>query len=135
MTKRAAKSAEKGDGKKVDIRKITLPADTPPLAKKEFERIKPMLLQVGYQETDQAALFAYLYHYGTMLHAVKQMNKKGTVIKTPNGSLQTSPYHSIARQNSELLKRWARELGLTQLGRKAMGVSLAAEDDDDELWD
>ena len=97
----------------------------------EFRRLLPSLRDAGVKDCDQAALARYLHHWQLCRNAERQIEAHGVTIQTTNGQTQVSPHHTILRQNSELLMRWARELGCTPMGRKRLGVQLEKSDADE----
>lgn len=120
-------------GKQVDVAKVKLPPGMSPLAKKEFRRIREELILMGVTEIDQPTLVAYLTHYAVWLEAKAQVEQLGAVVNTPKGQLQINPWHSVMKQNSELVKKWVQELGFSPGSRKRLGLAREEPEDDSEL--
>ena len=100
------------------------------IAKKHFKKMAGILLEVGYKPQDSGALLAYLESYSLMVEAKTMISKTGgLVVSTPQGQMQINPWHSIYKQNSELLKKWTAELGLSPGSRKRLGLTAEAADD------
>ncbi|MDD4280255.1 MAG: phage terminase small subunit P27 family [Candidatus Sumerlaeales bacterium] len=105
------------------------PAGLSASARKHFKTMEAILTDVGYRPQDSAALVAYLEAYALMKESKEKIAETGgLVVMTPNGQMQINPWHSIYKQNSELLKKWTAELGLSPGSRKRLGMR--AENDD-----
>lgn len=120
---------------KAKIKSIQLPKEMCDRAKKEFRRIKRELIKMGVMEIDRPALMAYLQHYALWEEARDRIRHEGSVIETPKGQMQINPWHSILKQNSELLKKWVNELGFSPASRKRLGLEVKAERSDKELFE
>ena len=94
------------------------PAHLDDLAKTEWARVVPILLQMRVlTEADYMALGTLCQAYSTMAKAQEQLTKTGILFKTPNGYIQQSPLISIVNQSAELVTKLAREFGLTPSAR------------------
>jgi P27 family predicted phage terminase small subunit len=102
-------------------------------AVREFRRIRPELEARGICEIDLPALVAYLQHWAMWEEAREKLEEQGTVIVTAKGQLQINPYHSVLKQNSELMKKWVQELGFSPGSRKRLGLVLEEVLSDDDL--
>ena len=120
---------------KSDVRKIKLPPGMSKRAQVEFARVRGELVRLGYVEIDQPALVAYLTHHALCEDAKEKMAELGPIILTPKGQVQINPWHSILKQNSELMKKWVQELGFSPGSRKRLGIELKPVEDDDELFE
>lgn len=120
----------------VPVDEVALPPGLGKAAREQFERIRPMLLQVGYTEIDEPALVAYLTHWAIFVEAREAIARDGLTIRTPRGFEQAHPMHAVLRQSSELLKKWVQELALSPGSRCRLKIQLgeAAVGDDEELF-
>lgn len=97
--------------------------------KREWRKMHALLRKAGLlTKVDESALAQYCQAYGTWCEAMRQVNRKGLVCFTPNGSLQVSPWFSIARASSEQCRKFMLEFGLTPSSRSRIVVQ---NDDDD----
>lgn len=118
---------------KTPIEQLKPPPGLTPAQKREAARLLPGLRHAGVRSCDQGALAQYLHHWQVVQECKAHLAEHGVTIITPNGSVQVSPFHTMLRQNSELLLRWARELGATPQARKRLGVEFQEEETDDDL--
>jgi P27 family predicted phage terminase small subunit len=114
---------------------IKLPPGTSPRAAKEFRRIRKELERRGIDEIDRPALMAYLCHHALWEEAKERLEELGPVVETSKGQMQINPWHSIMKQNSELLKKWVQELGFSPASRKRLGLELKEKPTDEELFE
>ncbi len=117
-----------------DVRTIKLPRGLDERARREFRRIKPELIECGYTEIDQPALIAYLTHWSLWSQAREALETEGMIVTTPKGFSQVNPWHSVLKQNSELVKKYIQELGLSPGSRKRLGLKREREPTDDDLF-
>lgn len=122
------------EASRVKVGEVKLPKGIGKEARAEFRRVRPELIKLGYLEIDQPALLAYLTHYALWRRAKEEV-ELAPVITTVNGSVQISPWHSIMRQNSELMKKWCQELGFSPGSRRRLGIELEEAADEEELFD
>ena len=72
---------------------------------------------------DRAALAAYCTAYGRWVEAEKQVQKYGTIVKSPNkGFPMKSPYLTVADQALESMRKLMVEFGLTPSSRSRIKV-------------
>jgi P27 family predicted phage terminase small subunit len=116
---------------KTDTKNIKMPNNLNEHGKVEFKRIKKELLALGYLEIDQASLIAYLTHYGYYMVAKGHIDNEGLIITTPNGHEQTSQWFSIMNNQSALMLKYIKELGLSSASRKTIGIKIDDCDDGD----
>jgi P27 family predicted phage terminase small subunit len=104
----------------------TPPAELCEDAKLEWERVAPLLHQLGtLSEIDRAALAAYCQAYGRWLkaeRAVAIMGERdqltsGLMIKTTNGNPIQNPLVGIANRAMVDMVRYAAEFGMTPSAR------------------
>jgi P27 family predicted phage terminase small subunit len=66
---------------------------------------------------DRGAVATYCGAYAMWAEAMEQIQKYGTMVKSPNGFPVQSPYLSIANRQAELMMRIASEFGFTPASR------------------
>jgi P27 family predicted phage terminase small subunit len=71
---------------------------------------------------DRAALAAYCVAYAIWLEAMEQIQKYGTMIKSPTGFPIQSPYLAILNRQAEIMMRIASEFGFTPASRSRISV-------------
>ncbi len=87
-------------------------------AKNEWNRIAPELEGLGLvSELDRAALAGYCELYARWGKALRKLKKHGEVKETPNGSVQVSPWLSIARSAEREMRLFMGEFGMTPCSR------------------
>ena len=72
---------------------------------------------------DRAALAGYCELYARWMKALREIQKGGEVINTPNGSQQVSPWVSIARSAEKELRMFASEFGMTPASRSKVDAT------------
>jgi P27 family predicted phage terminase small subunit len=100
----------------------------------EFHRLTRAMGDVKLFECDAAAVIGYLDAWALTREASAHLRTDGATIRTPNGSVQVSPWHSIHKAQSLLLIRWVRELGISPSSRNRLGIG-PPSDDSDLTWD
>jgi P27 family predicted phage terminase small subunit len=120
---------------RVHVKRVRLPPGMDERARAEFRRIKPLLLECGYSLIDEPALVAYLTHWSLFQRGRDEVAAT-PIVETPNGQLQSNPWHVVMRQNSDLMKKWIQELGFSPGARKRLKMELGESptDDADELF-
>jgi len=107
--------------------KPTCPSHLSSAAKTEWRRIAGTLHDMGVVTTvDRAALAAYCQAYGRWVEAEKRLAETPTLLKTPSGYVQQSPWLSVANKQMELMNRYMVELGITPASRSRISVENAA---------
>jgi P27 family predicted phage terminase small subunit len=71
---------------------------------------------------DRGALATYCGAYGMWAEAMEQIQKYGTMIKSPTGFPIQSPYLSIANRQAEIMMRIASEFGFTPASRSRISA-------------
>ncbi len=100
------------------------PSVLSPGAKAEWRRVAPMLEDQGLlSKLDRTALAAYCELYARWTEALKELKTGGSVITTPNGSLQVSPHMSIARSAEKELRAYAALFGMSPADRSKVSAS------------
>lgn len=110
------------------------PSYLPPLAKKEWKRIAPELHVLGLlTNLDKAALSGYCASYATWVHASKEIQKHGMLIKAQSGFPIQSPYVSIANKAMTEMRKWLTEFGMTPSSRSRIVVGTGKKYPGEEL--
>jgi P27 family predicted phage terminase small subunit len=71
---------------------------------------------------DRGALAAYCGAYALWTEAMEQIQKFGTMVKSPTGYPIQSPYLSIANRQAEIMMRVASEFGFTPASRSRISA-------------
>lgn len=96
----------------------TCPAHLSPTAKAEWKRLVRHLHALGIMsDLDRAALAAYCQAYGRWVEAERRLKETPTLLRTPAGYVQPSPWLAIANKNVELMHKFMSELGLSPSSR------------------
>ena len=90
------------------------PPELGPVAQKEWQRLSIELNKLRIlTQLDRAALAAYCGAYSLWAEATENIQKFGTMVKSPSGYPIQSPYVSIANRQAEIMLRIASEFGFT----------------------
>lgn len=96
----------------------TCPAHLSPTGKAEWKRLARYLHDLGIiSELDRAALAAYCQAYGRWVEAERKLKETPTLLRTPAGYVQPSPWLAISNKNLELMHKFMSELGLSPVSR------------------
>lgn len=88
------------------------------VARKEWRRLATPLHEAGILTlADRAALAAYCAAYARWVEAEEKLAMTPTLLKTPSGYVQQSPWLTVANKQMELMGRYMSELGLTPVAR------------------
>jgi P27 family predicted phage terminase small subunit len=71
---------------------------------------------------DRGALAAYCGAYALWAEAMEQIQKFGTIVKSPTGYPIQSPYLAIANRQAEIMLRVAAEFGFTPASRSRISA-------------
>ena len=94
-------------------------------AKAEWKRLAKSLHNIGVlTQVDRAALAAYCQAYGRWVEAEKHLAETPTLLKTPAGYVQASPWLTIANKQLELMHKFMAELGLTPSARTRLAITV-----------
>lgn len=124
-----------------DISRTSCPAHLNAIAKTEWRRVVPLLIEQGTMtKIDRAALAAYCQNYARWVEAERRIatlasaspDKLALLYKTTNGNLIISPMLSIANKSLELMHKFLVEFGMTPSSRNAVNGN-KDKDIDDEL--
>lgn len=105
-------------------------------AKREWRRVVPELERLGLLTiVDRAELAGYCQAWARWQEAEQAIDKYGTVLKTPQGFVQTSPYVTQARNALETMRRFASDFGFSPSARSRVssGAEEAPKDDFEEF--
>jgi P27 family predicted phage terminase small subunit len=92
-------------------------------AQMEWHRIALSLHEMGVlTSVDRAALAAYCQAYGRWVEAEEMLKGTPTMLKTPSGYVQQSPWLSVANKQLELMGRFMAELGITPASRSRVAA-------------
>lgn len=121
------------------------PSQLSPVAKQEWIRLTAELSKLNLvTHLDRGALATYCGAYALWAEAMEQIQKYGTMVKSPTGYPIQSPYLSIANRQAELMMRIASEFGFTPASRSRIStpppdqlplLELAAEEYEEEVVD
>jgi P27 family predicted phage terminase small subunit len=71
---------------------------------------------------DRGTFAAYCAAYGFWTEALEQIQKYGTMVKSPTGYPIQSSYLAIANRQAEIMMRVASEFGFTQASRSRISA-------------
>jgi len=92
-------------------------------ARAEWNRLAATLHEMGVVTlADRAALAAYCQAWGRWVEAEEKLKTTPTMLKTPSGYVQQSPWLSVANKQLELMGRYMAELGLTPSARSRVAA-------------
>lgn len=101
----------------------TCPAHLSPSGKTEWKRLARTLHDLGViSELDRAALAAYCQAYGRWVDAERKLRETPSLLRTPAGYVQPSPWLGIANKNLELMHKFMSELGLSPVSRNRVSA-------------
>lgn len=99
------------------------PPELGPVAKREWDRLVGELGKLRIlTNLDRAALGAYCGAYALWAEATEQIEKYGSMVKSPSGYPQQSPYLAIANRQTEIMMRIASEFGFTPASRSRIST-------------
>jgi P27 family predicted phage terminase small subunit len=105
------------------------PMELSPEAQAEWNRICPLLIQMGVLSTvDTTALAAYCECFAQSVSATRIVRKVGAVIKTPTGYPIQSPYVSVASKALEQMRKLLTEFGMTPSSRSRINATPPSTD-------
>ena len=100
----------------------------------EWKRIAPILEDMSLLTgADMAALAGYCELFARWQKAEQEIQTGGEVITTPNGSLQISPWVSIAYRSLAEMRKYLSEFGLSPASRSK--VTATANTKEHDPWD
>ena len=81
-------------------------------------------MEAARPEPERAALAAYCQAYGQWVEAERKLAETPTLLKTPAGYVQASPWIGIANKQLELMAKFMAELGLTPSARSRLAIQV-----------
>ena len=107
-----------------------MPAHLDPIAQAEWNRVTPQLLSLGLiSEVDRGPIAAYCQAWSRWVDAEKNVQRFGSVIKTPKGYPVQSPYLGIANHAMDQVRKFAIEFGMTPAARSRVIVDRKGDPD------
>ena len=102
-------------------------------ARAEWFRVASVLKEMGLlTRADRSALAAYCTAYGRWVAAERQVQKYGTIVKSPEKNFpMKSPYLTIADQSMEAMRKFLVEFGLTPSSRSRIKVPARGDGPDE----
>jgi P27 family predicted phage terminase small subunit len=109
----------------------TCPSHLDAGAKAEWKRVAKELKSIGLlTSVDRAAMGAYCCAYSRWAEAEKQIQKIGTVIRSPKSGFPiANPHVSISNTALDLMRKFCVEFGLTPASRTRLQVEPAGRED------
>ena len=99
------------------------PPELSPAARQEWVRLGAELSKLNLvTHLDRGALAAYCVAYGFWTDALEQIQKYGTMVKSPTGYPMQSPFLAIANRQAEIMMRVASEFGFTPASRSRISA-------------
>ena len=99
-------------------------------AKKEWERILPLIKELPVKDLDKGLLATYCQTYSNYKNATLQLEKEGMVIETERGT-KLSSYYTVQRDSVNTMNSICPKLGLTVESR----LKILAPSNDKEKTD
>jgi P27 family predicted phage terminase small subunit len=104
------------------------PPELGPVAKREWDRLARELGKLRIiTQLDRGALASYCGAYALWAEAMEQIQKYGSMVKSPSGYPQQSPYLAIANRQAEIMMRIASEFGFTPASRSRISTPTDVE--------
>lgn len=102
----------------------TCPPHLNDIAREEWTRVAQALHDMGVLTVmDRAGLAAYCQAYGRWVEAEERLRLGPSLVKTPSGHVQQSPWMGIANKQLELMSRYMIEFGMTPASRSRLTVA------------
>jgi P27 family predicted phage terminase small subunit len=99
------------------------PPELSPAARQEWARLGAELSKLNLvTHLDRGALATYCAAYGFWAEAMQQIQKFGTMVKSPTGYPMQSPYLPVANRQAEIMMRIASEFGFTPASRSRISA-------------
>ena len=99
------------------------PPELSPTAQREWARLIAELAKLGLiTNLDRGALATYCGAYAMWAESMEQIQKYGTMVKSPTGFPMQSPYLAIANRQAEIMMRIASEFGFTPASRSRISA-------------
>src|SRR5262249_35102369 len=99
------------------------PAELSPAAQREWVRLTSELAKLNLiTNLDRGARATDCGAYASWAEAMEQIQKYGTMVKSPTGFPIQSPYLAIANRQAEIMMRIASEFGFTPASRSRLST-------------
>lgn len=122
---------------KLPVENIKAPKYLDKVAKKEWKRVVPILIEIGVlSKVDSAALEAYCTAYSIMVNAATSLAEpehSTLVYTTSNDAQQQLPQVGIFNTAAKQVKMFCSEFGLTPVARMRMTLNPKNGDGDDDM--
>ena len=106
------------------------PAELGPVTRQEWDRLASELGKLRLLTVlDRSILAAYCHAYGQWAEAIEAVQKYGTMVKSPSGYPQQSPYVAVANRQAEIMMRIVSEFGFTPASRSRISAPVKSEPD------
>jgi P27 family predicted phage terminase small subunit len=104
------------------------PPELGDVARREWDRLAAELGPLRITTNlDRGALAAYCGAYALWAEAMAAIQKYGSMIKSPSGFPQQSPYLAVANRQTEIMMRIASEFGFTPASRSRISTASREE--------
>src|SRR5260370_29932779 len=104
------------------------PPELSPAAQREWARLTGELSKLSLiTNLDRGALATYCGAYAMWAESMEQIQKYGTMVKSPGGFPIQSPYLAIANRQAEIMMRIASEFGFTPASRSRIATPSSHE--------
>jgi P27 family predicted phage terminase small subunit len=118
---------------KLEVKEPVCPEHLDEAARKEWNRIVPVLLRMRVlTEADQVVLACLCQTYSTLMEAQAKLKQAGLLYQTRSGYVQQSPLLSIINNCVSIIARLSAEFGLTPAARVRLHAT--AEDKPKNKW-
>lgn len=108
---------------KPQVARPECPPELGPVARAEWERLAGELTSLRLlTNLDRAALATYCAAYAFWADAIGNIQKYGTMVKSPSGYPIQSPYVAVANRQAEIMMRVASEFGFTPASRSRIAT-------------
>lgn len=100
------------------------PPELSPTARQEWDRLTARAVEAELDHTSRPRRASYLLRaYALWAEAMVQIQKYGTMVKSPTGYPMQSPYWGLANRQAELMMRIASEFGFTPASRSRISAT------------
>ena len=111
------------DEPKPEVKAPACPTHLSRIAKAEWKRIIPMVVNLGLMtKMDRAAMAAYCQSYGRWVDAENKVKERGDVVKTPDGKIVPNPYLGVANRAMDNMRKFLVEFGMTPSSRSRLSA-------------
>ena len=101
------------------------------LARKEWDRVTPLLADVGLiTKLDLAVIAGYCAAFARWQDCERELQKTGIIVRAPNGYPMYSPYFTASSKALEQVRQLAEQIGLSGSARSRIKAADTASDFD-----